>query len=40
MLKEARQWIQRAASMGYEPAKKRLKLLNVADGGSLWDLLK
>lgn len=40
MLDEAREWISKAAAMGYEPAKKRLKLLNVAQGGSLWGLFK
>lgn len=40
MLDEARVWIKRAANEGYEPAKKRLKMLNVAQSGSLWDLLK
>lgn len=40
MLDEARVWIQKAANKGYEPAKKRLKMLNVAQGGSLWNLFK
>lgn len=40
MLDEARPWIEKAASMGYEPAKKRLKMLNVAQGGSFWSLFK
>ncbi len=40
MLKEARPYIEKAASMGYEPAKKRLKMLSVAEGGSLWNLFK
>ena len=40
MLDEARPWLEKAASMGYEPAKKRLKMLNVAQGGSLWNLFK
>lgn len=40
MIDEAKSWIKKAANKGYEPAKKRLKLLNVAQGGSLWDLFK
>lgn len=40
MLDEARAWIKKAADKGYEPAKKRLKMLNVAQGGSLWGLFK
>lgn len=40
MLNEARPWIEKAASLGYEPSKKRLKSLNIAQGGSLWDLFK
>ena len=40
MLDEARAWIKKAADKGYEPAKKRLKMLNVAQGGSLWDLFR
>lgn len=39
MLDEAREWIKKAADMGYEPAKKRLRALNVAQSGSLWDLI-
>ncbi|MBQ8374477.1 MAG: SEL1-like repeat protein [Clostridia bacterium] len=36
---EGRMWITKAAKLGYQPAIKRLKALNVADGnGSLWDL--
>ena len=31
---------EKAASMGYEPAKKRLKMLNIAQGGSLWGLFR
>lgn len=47
MINEARPWIEKAAAKGFEPAKKRLKLLNtsqklqnVSQSGSLWDLLK
>lgn len=40
MLDEARPWIEKAASMGYEPAKKRLKMLNVAQSGSLFGLFR
>ncbi len=40
MLKEARPYIEKTVSMGYEPAKKRLKMLNIADCGSLWNLFK
>lgn len=40
MLDEAKPWIEKAASMGYEPAKKRLKMLNIAQGGSLWGLFR
>lgn len=39
-LKEARMWLEKAASVGYEPAKKRLRMLNVGQSGSLWDLFK
>lgn len=38
MYDEARPWLEKAASMGYEPAKKRLKMIDVAQGGSLWGL--
>lgn len=40
MLEEARPWIEKAASLGCESAKKRLKMLNVAQGGSLWNLFR
>lgn len=40
MYDEARPWIERAASLGYEPAKKRLKMLNVAQSGSMWGYFK
>lgn len=38
MIDEAMPWLEKAASMGYEPSKKRLKMLKVAKSGSLWDL--
>ncbi len=38
MLDKAAPYIEKAASMGYEPAKKRLKLLRVAQGGSFLNL--
>lgn len=38
MYDEARPWLEKAAAMGYEPAKKRLKMIDVAQGGSLWGL--
>lgn len=38
MLKEAEEWMQKAADKGYEPAKKRLKYLKVAKNGNLLDL--
>lgn len=37
---EARHWIQKAASMGYKPAKNRLKMMNFSQSGSFWDLLR
>lgn len=37
MRPEGMQWIEKAASMGYEPAKKRLRLLSSK---SIWDLFK
>lgn len=40
MLDEGVKWVRKSANLGYEPAKKRLKLLNVAQGGSLWGLFK
>lgn len=40
MLNEARPWIEKAAAMGYEPAKKRLKMLNIAQGGSFLDFFR
>lgn len=40
MLNEARKWIEKSASLGCETAKKRLKMLNIAQGGSLWGLFK
>lgn len=39
MPSEARPWLEKAAAQGYEPAKKRLKLLKVSQGGSLLNLL-
>lgn len=40
MIEEAKEWIKKAADTGYEPAKKRLKLLNISQNGSFWDLFK
>lgn len=40
MMNEARTLIKEAADRGYEPAKKRLKMLDFAQSGSLFDLLK
>lgn len=40
MFDEARPWIEKAAAKGYEPAKKRLRQLNVARSGSIWDYFK
>lgn len=37
---KARPYIEKAASMGYEPAKKRLKMLGVAESGSVWGYFK
>ena len=37
--KEALKWLNKAAEMGYEPAKKRLKLLDFASSGSIFSLL-
>ncbi|MGN0453011.1 MAG: tetratricopeptide repeat protein [Ruminococcus sp.] len=37
---EALPWIQKSASMGYEPAKKRLKLFNFSNNGSIFDLFR
>ena len=37
---KAKPWIEKAAAKGYAPAVKRLKLLRVAEGGSLWSLFK
>lgn len=39
MTKEATALIEKAASMGYEPAKKRLKIIRAGDSGSLWQLI-
>ena len=36
---EVVRWLQKAADKGYEPAKKRLKLIKVSQYGSLWDLI-
>ena len=33
-----RQWLSKAASRGYEPAQKRLRLLNSTDKGSIFDI--
>ena len=38
MTNEATMWLQKAASKGYEPAKKRLKYLNASQSGSIWEL--
>ena len=40
MMNEAKKWLEKAASMGNEAAKKRLKLLNIAQSGSVFDLFK
>lgn len=40
MYKEARPYLEKAASMGYEPAKKRLKMMGLAQTGSIWGLFK
>lgn len=40
MPKEAMYWVEKAANLGYEPAKKRLRMLKVAQGGSIWNLFK
>lgn len=34
----ARQWIEKAAKLGFEPAQKRLQLLDSAESGSLWKM--
>lgn len=34
----ARQWIEKAAKLGFEPAQKRLRLLDSTEGGSLWEM--
>lgn len=38
MMNEARPWLEKAASMGNEAAKKRLKLLKASQSGSVFDL--
>ena len=38
-MNEAESWLRKAASKGYEPSKKRLKMLGVAQSGSLFDFL-
>lgn len=40
MPNEARPWLEKAASMGYEPAKKCLKTSFFSNSSSLWDLLR
>lgn len=40
MPNEALYWTEKAANLGYAPAKKRLKMLKVAQGGSLWNLFR
>ena len=39
MRDQAFEWLEKAVSMGNEMAKKRLKMIKVAQGGSLWNLL-
>lgn len=36
---EAMHWLEKAADMGFEPAKKRLKAIRFSRSGSLFDLL-
>lgn len=38
MKNEGKFWIEKAAAKGYEPAKKRLKTMKVAESGSIWHL--
>lgn len=40
MTNEARDWLSRAVAKGYGPAKKRLKLINASQSGSIFDLFK